>query len=58
MGLLAYFREAYEELKRVNWPTREEVIQGTETTLVFIAGFTVLLWIADLVFRNVMTRVL
>jgi preprotein translocase subunit SecE len=46
-----YFREAYEELRRVNWPTRDEIIQGTQTVLVFVIGFTLLLWVCDLAFR-------
>ena len=46
-----YFRESYEELRRVNWPTRDEIIQGTQTVLVFVIGFTILLWICDLAFR-------
>jgi preprotein translocase subunit SecE len=58
MDFVAYFREAYEELKRVNWPTRDEVIQGTQTVIVFVAMFTAFLWVADLVFRNLMQRVI
>jgi preprotein translocase subunit SecE len=46
-----YFRESYEELRRVNWPTRDEIIQGTQTVLVFVIGFTLLLWVCDLAFR-------
>jgi preprotein translocase subunit SecE len=46
-----YFRESYEELRRVNWPTRDEIIQGTQTVLVFVIGFTILLWMCDLAFR-------
>jgi preprotein translocase subunit SecE len=46
-----YFRESYEELRRVNWPTRDEIIQGTQTVLVFVVGFTLILWVCDLAFR-------
>jgi preprotein translocase subunit SecE len=49
-GIISYFRESYEELRKVNWPTRDEVIQGTQTVLIFVIGFTILLWILDLVF--------
>ena len=49
-GMISYFRESYEELRKVNWPTRDEVIQGTQTVLIFVIGFTMLLWILDLVF--------
>lgn len=50
-GITSYFREALEELRRVNWPTRDEVIQGTQTVLIFVIIFTVVLWLADTVFR-------
>ncbi len=49
-GMISYFRESYEELRKVNWPTRDEVIQGTQTVLIFVIGFTILLWILDLIF--------
>jgi preprotein translocase subunit SecE len=49
-GMISYFRESYEELRKVNWPTRDEVIQGTQTVLIFVIGFTILLWVLDLVF--------
>jgi preprotein translocase subunit SecE len=49
-GIISYFRESYEELRKVNWPTRDEVIQGTQTVLIFVIGFTILLWVIDLVF--------
>ncbi len=49
-GMISYFRESYEELRKVNWPTRDEVIQGTQTVLIFVIGFTILLWVIDLVF--------
>ena len=50
-AIISYFRESWEELKRVNWPTRDEVIQGTQTVLVFMIGTTLLLYVGDLVFR-------
>ena len=30
-AIITYFRESWDELKRVNWPTRDEVIQGTQS---------------------------
>jgi preprotein translocase subunit SecE len=50
-AIISYFRESWEELKRVNWPSRDEVIQGTQTVLVFMIGTTLLLYVGDLVFR-------
>jgi preprotein translocase subunit SecE len=50
-AIITYFRESWEELRRVNWPTRDEVIQGTQTVLIFVIGSTLILYVGDLVFR-------
>jgi preprotein translocase subunit SecE len=50
-AIITYFRESWDELKRVNWPTRDEVIQGTQTVLIFVIGSTLILYIGDLIFR-------
>ena len=48
----AAFEEARDKVAAfLNAPSRDEVIQGTETVLIFVVMFTFLLWIADLVFR-------
>jgi preprotein translocase subunit SecE len=51
-----YFREAWEELKRVSWPSREEVLQGTQTVLLFLAIMTLVLWLMDTVFQAGLTN--
>jgi preprotein translocase subunit SecE len=51
-----YFREAWEELKRGSWPSREEVLQGTQTVLLFLAIMTLVLWIMDTVFQAGLTN--
>lgn len=50
-AIITYFRESWDELKRVNWPTRDEVIQGTQTVLIFVIGSTLILYVGDLIFR-------
>ena len=57
-GIVGYFRESLEELRKVNWPTRDEVIQGTQTVLIFVIGFTILLYIMDIIFRSAMSGLL
>jgi len=40
--LIAYFKESYEELKKVQWPNRKETIQYTLVVLgvsLFLASF-------------------
>jgi preprotein translocase subunit SecE len=55
-GVIGYFRESWEELKRVSWPTREEVIQGTQTVLIFVLGLTALFGILDAFFSLAIGR--
>jgi preprotein translocase subunit SecE len=49
--IVRYFQEARAELARVTWPTREQVIEGTQAILIFTLVAMVLLGLYDLVFR-------
>lgn len=42
-----YLRNSRAELGRVTWPTRNEVIQSTQATLVFVLLTAAFLLIAD-----------
>jgi len=42
-----YLRNAWAELSRVTWPTRNEVIQATEATLLFVIFTIFFLMITD-----------
>lgn len=50
-AIITYFRESWDELRRVNWPSRDEIIQGTQTVLIFVIGSTLILYVGDLIFR-------
>jgi preprotein translocase subunit SecE len=45
--VLQYLRNSRAELGRVTWPTRGEVIQSTQATLVFVLLTALFLLIAD-----------
>jgi len=45
---LVYLRESKEELKKVTWPTREEITSFTVVVVVSIAVISVFLWGVDL----------
>ena len=45
--VLQYLRNSRAELGRVTWPTRGEVIQSTQATLVFVVLTALFLLIAD-----------
>jgi len=49
--IVRYFQEARAELARVTWPTREQVIEGTQAILIFTLAAMVILGFYDLVFR-------
>lgn len=46
-SILQYLRNSRAELGRVTWPTRGEVIQSTQATLVFVLLTALFLLIAD-----------
>lgn len=56
-SVLRYFQEARAELARVTWPTRPQVIEGTQTVLIFVVALTLILfaldWLFALLIRNV-----
>ena len=44
---LGYFREVWLELKKVHWPTRQQLLTYTAVVLVSVGIVTVLIWIVD-----------
>ena len=50
-GIVRYFQEAREELKKVNWPTRVQVLEGTQTVFIFVIFMTLLIWGMDRLFH-------
>ncbi len=57
-GLVQYFKDARAELGRVTWPIREQVIEGTQAVLVFVVALTVVIYLYDLIFGNLIKLVL
>ena len=50
MNLIQYFRDAREELSRVTWPSRQDVLEGTQAGLIFVVALTLIVWALDLLF--------
>lgn len=44
---IAFAHESYNEVKRVIWPTRKEVMQMTGIVFAFVAVMGLFLWILD-----------
>lgn len=53
-GFFQYLRNSRAELGRVTWPTRKEVIQATEATLLFVLMTALFLFVADLTLGNLL----
>lgn len=51
-GLIRYLRNSRAELGRVTWPSRGEVIQATQATLIFVLLTAFFLLIADTTLGN------
>lgn len=48
--IVAFFKDSYAELRKVVWPTREEVGSSTRVVLVSVVIFAAVLGIIDYVF--------
>lgn len=48
--IVGFFRDSYAELKKVTWPSREEVGSSTRVVLVSVLIFAVLLGVVDYLF--------
>ncbi len=57
-GLVQYFKDARAELGRVTWPSREQVVEGTQAVLVFVVALTVVIFLYDYLFGHAVKLVL
>lgn len=48
--IVGFFRNSYAELRKVTWPSREEVGASTKVVLVSVLIFAVILGLLDYVF--------
>lgn len=57
-GVLGFFAQCIAELKRVQWPDRETLIQASAITLIFIAVMAAYLGVLDAIFNFLVQRIL
>jgi len=50
-GFRRFVSESWAELKKVEWPTQSQVIQGTIVVIIACAIVGAYLWFADLIFK-------
>jgi preprotein translocase subunit SecE len=53
-----YLRNSRAELGRVTWPTRSEVLQATQATLIFVVITAIFLLFADTTLGNLISLVI
>ena len=52
--IIRFFKESYAELKKVTWPSREEVTSSTKVVLVSVILIALVLGIVDyLIFQGI-----
>jgi preprotein translocase SecE subunit len=57
-GVFAFLASSWAELKRVQWPDRDTLIQATAVTLVFVVVAALYLGVLDLAFNWLVQRVI
>jgi preprotein translocase subunit SecE len=50
--IIQFFKDSYAELKKVVWPSRDEVASNTKVVLVSVALFAAVLGILDFLFLS------
>lgn len=58
MNLSQYLQESREELSRTSWPTRAQVVEGTQAVLLFLVALTLAVYLMDFVFSTLVQAVL
>mgnify|MGYP003304046484 CR=1 FL=1 len=46
-SLFSYIKETKQELKKVSWPTRKELLKNTGVVLTVVTSATILVWALD-----------
>ncbi|MGZ4320443.1 MAG: preprotein translocase subunit SecE [Gaiellaceae bacterium] len=54
---VSFIRESWGELQKVEWPTQNQLVQGTVVVLVACIIVGVFLWLSDEVFRRLVQQV-
>ena len=53
-----FVRECWAELRKVEWPGRNQVVQGTIVVIIACAIVGAYLWVADLGFKNLVENII
>jgi len=50
--IIEFLKDVKEELKKVTWPTREQVKKATVAVIIFTTLMSLYLWALDLIFQR------
>jgi preprotein translocase subunit SecE len=56
-GSKRFIAESWGELRKVEWPTQSHVVQGTLVVLIACVIVGTYIWVADIVFKNLVQDV-
>ncbi len=51
-NVIQFLNEVWEELKKVTWPTPEQVKRATIAVIIFTLSVSIYLWCCDLIFQK------
>lgn len=57
-SLATYIKETKQELKRVSWPTKQELLKNTGVVLTVVISSTILVWALDSVLSGALAFIL
>ncbi|MDK2564896.1 preprotein translocase subunit SecE [Romboutsia sedimentorum] len=57
-SLISYTKETKQELKRVSWPTKQELLKNTGVVLTVVISSTILVWVLDSVLSGALGLIL
>jgi len=57
-SLVSYIKETRQELKRVTWPTKKELLKNTGIVLTVVISFTILVWLLDTALSGALALIL
>ncbi len=58
VGIAQFLKETKVELKKVTWPTKQELIANTVVVLVAVVLCAVLIWVVDTIFSALFRLIL
>jgi preprotein translocase subunit SecE len=58
MSPVQFLKEVKEELDRVTWPSKEEVVEATIAVIIFCAVIALYFWVLDTIFTAALELIL